>query len=65
MTGTYKEKRKKKISKICQNNYDRYWCLGIDVSPKAISYKNFKMTISLENIRHKIALTRFSLIIIF
>ena len=57
-----------KISKICQDNYDRYWFLGIDVSPKAISYKNFKTTISLENylsnvknIRHKIALTCFRL----
>ena len=60
--------KEKKISKICQDNYDRYWCSGIDVSPKAISYKNFKTTISPENhlsnvknIRHKIALTCFRL----
>ena len=59
---------KNKIKKICQENYDKYWCLGITESPKAISYKKFKTTVYLEkylsyviNIKHKIALTRFRL----
>jgi hypothetical protein len=56
----YLGEKKSKIKKICQDNYDRYWCLKIAESPKAISYVKFKNTIFLEknlcivkNKRHK------------
>ena len=59
---------KKKIRKLCHENYDKYWILGIGESPKAISYKKFKTTVYLEtylsyvvNVKHRIALTRFRL----
>ena len=62
------EANKTKIKKICNDYYDRFWREEIDKSPKAISYKTFKVNISLENylylvknLKHKIALSRFRL----
>ena len=62
------EKKKNIIKEICQDNYDKCWCTMLAESPKANSYIKFKNRISLEkyfssiqNVRHRIALTRFSL----
>ena len=62
------EKKKNIIKEICQDNYDRCWCTMLVESLKANSYIKFKNRISLEkylssiqNVRHRIALTRFRL----
>ena len=59
------EKKKNIIKEICRDNYDRCWCTMLVESPKANSYIKFKNRISLEkylssiqNVRHRIALTR-------
>ena len=60
------EKKTNIIKEICQDNYDMCWCTMLAESPKANSYIKFKNRISLErylssiqNVRHRIALTRF------
>ena len=46
--GDIFDEKKEKVTTICQNYYDRLWRLEINESPKAISYKNFKVTVYLE-----------------
>ena len=59
---------KTKIKKTCNDYYERLWKEEIDKSPKALSYKTYKMNIIIENylylvkhLKHKIALSRFRL----
>ena len=59
-------KSKLAISKICQENYDRFWKEKILQSSKATYFCKFKLSIGLEkhlkfnfNIRHKKAISRF------
>ena len=61
-------KSKHTIKKICHDYYDRVWMLGLQDSPKAISYIIFKNNIKLENylcqiknFKHRIALSRLRL----
>ena len=59
---------KRKLKKICEDNYDRHWWEQICISPKAIAYMNFKRIIKFEdyllqvcNNKHKKTLSRFRL----
>ena len=61
-------KEKHAVNTICRDNYDRYWCVEIRNSPKALSYATFKNTVYLEkylyevkNLKHKIALSHLRL----
>ena len=57
-----------KIRKKINEFYDRYWTLKLSESPKAITYTSIKNTVflekylcTIENLKHKIALSRFRL----
>ena len=57
-----------KISKICNDTYDRFWSESIATSSKAISFNKYKTNIHLDpyllinlNTKHRIALSRFRL----
>ena len=66
--GDIYHESKEKVKKICLNYYDRLWWSEVAESPKAITYKIFKVNVSFEkylssvkNFKHKSALTRFRL----
>ena len=57
---------KRKLKKMCIENYDRFWKMKISESTKAVFYNCFKTNIKLEphlsviqNIKQRIALSRF------
>ena len=62
------EAKKYEIKKICRDNYDRFWKVELDNSPKATSYKTYKNNINFESyLQHfkkfklRIGLSRFRL----
>ena len=62
------EANKYEVKRACHDYYDRFWSVGLQNSPKAISYKTFKSNVKFEsylhqlkNVKHRIALSRFRL----